>query len=300
MTILLLGAAGQVGWELRESLAPLGEVTALTRAAADLGDADGLRRVVRSARPRLIVNAAAYTAVDKAEAEPDAAFAVNATAPGVLADEARRLGVPLVHYSTDYVFDGSKSGAYREDDAPHPRSVYGRSKLAGDEAVRASGAEHLILRTSWVYGPRGKNFFLTILRLWREGKPLRIVNDQTGAPTSSHAIAVATAQALSQCRTAQGEFVLGSRGGTYNVTAGGSVTWYGFARAIVALHDGAGADVAGRLTPISTADYGAPAPRPANSCLDGTRLRESFGIALPDWQAGLEQVFQAWRAASKQ
>nr|WP_255210519.1 dTDP-4-dehydrorhamnose reductase [Methylogaea oryzae] len=193
MNILLTGKDGQVGWELQRALAPLGKVVAVGRDALDLADADGIRRVVRDVAPRLIVNAAAYTAVDKAESEPELAMAINGIAPGILAEEARRLGAGLIHYSTDYVFDGAKQGEYAEDDTPNPVSVYGQTKLAGERAVSSSGAEHLIFRTSWVYGLRGRNFLLTMLRLARERAELRVVADQVGAPTWSRMIAEATA-----------------------------------------------------------------------------------------------------------
>jgi dTDP-4-dehydrorhamnose reductase len=204
MRILLTGPTGQVGWELRRSLAPLGVVTALDRTALDLTDADGLRRVVREVRPALIVNAAAYTAVDRAESEPDLAMAVNGLAPGILAEEGKRVGAALVHFSTDYVFDGRKAGAYVEDDAPAPVNVYGATKLAGERAMEAVGAPHLILRTSWVYGARGANFFLTMRRLARERPELRIVDDQTGAPTWCRMIAEATAQIIARERPGPG------------------------------------------------------------------------------------------------
>ena len=274
MRILLTGRNGQVGWEVQKALAPLGELTALGRAELDLSDAGRLREAVREANPDVIVNAAAYTAVDKAESEREAAFAVNATAPGILAEEAKRNGALLVHYSTDYVFDGAKPVPYVEEDEPNPINVYGASKLAGERAIAGSGCRYLILRTSWVYGPRGSNFLLTILRVAREGPELRVVDDQIGAPTSSRAIARATAQVLRP-----------GAHGTYHLSAAGQVSWCGFARAILAR-----AGVATAVVPIRSEDYPAAARRPRNSRLDCSRLRETFGVALAPWEAGLAEV----------
>jgi dTDP-4-dehydrorhamnose reductase len=274
LKILLTGRSGQVGWELERSLAPLGQVTASDLATLDLADADATRRAVRAAKPDMIVNAAAYTAVDKAESERDAAFAVNATAPGVLAEESKRAGALLVHYSTDYVFDGTKQAPYAEDDPPNPLNVYGASKLAGERAIVASGCRHLILRTSWVYGPRGSNFMLTMLRLARERPELQVVDDQIGAPTSSLAIARATAQLLRR-----------GAGGLYHLTAAGAVTWCGFARAILAR-----AGIATPVRAIRTEDYPTPAKRPRNSRLDCSRLRADFGLSLAPWEEQLSEV----------
>jgi dTDP-4-dehydrorhamnose reductase len=274
LRILLTGATGQVGWELRGTLAPLGEVKAFDRFGLDLADTPPLVATVRALQPAVIVNAAAYTAVDKAEAERDMAFAVNATAPRVLAEEAKRIGALLVHYSTDYVFDGEKASPYVEDDAPRPTSVYGESKLAGEQAILKSGCRHLILRTSWVYGPRGKNFYLTMLRLAKERPELRVVDDQVGAPTSSLEIARATATLLGK----------GARG-LYHMTAAGETSWCGFARAIFAA-----AGIATPVVPIPTADYPTPARRPRNSRLDCSRLRADFGVALAPWEEALAEV----------
>jgi len=274
LRILLTGRNGQVGWEVQKALAPLGELTALGRAELDLSDAGRLREAVREANPDVIVNAAAYTAVDKAESEREAAFAVNATAPGILAEEAKRNGALLVHYSTDYVFDGAKPVPYVEEDEPNPINVYGASKLAGERAIAGSGCRYLILRTSWVYGPRGSNFLLTILRVARERPELRVVDDQIGAPTSSRAIARATAQVLRP-----------GAHGTYHLSAAGQVSWCGFARAILAR-----AGVATAVVPIRSEDYPAAARRPRNSRLDCSRLRETFGVALAPWEAGLAEV----------
>ncbi|HEX9183652.1 MAG TPA: dTDP-4-dehydrorhamnose reductase, partial [Burkholderiales bacterium] len=258
MKILLLGRNGQVGWELERTLAPLGELKAFDRAALDLADVPRLAAAVRALQPEVIVNAAAYTAVDKAETDREAAFAVNATAPRVLAEEAKRIGALLVHYSTDYVFDGEKQAPYVEDDATHPINVYGESKLAGEQAITKSGCRHLILRTSWVYGPRGKNFMLTMLRLAKERPELRVVDDQVGAPTSSPEIARATIALLEKRAE-----------GLYHMTAGGETSWCGFARAILAQ-----ARIAIPVVPIRTEEYPTPARRPRNSRLDCSRLCE--------------------------
>lgn len=275
MRILLTGVNGQVGWELRRTLAPLGEVHALDRRALDLSDPDAIRATVRALRPQLIVNPAAHTAVDRAESEPELALAINATAPGVLAEEAARLGAGMVHYSTDYVFDGAKHEPYLESDAPNPLNVYGRTKLAGEEAVRASGAAHLILRTSWVYGLRGRNFLGTILRLAQERDELKIVADQIGAPTWSRVIAEASAQILAQRDWRE-------RSGCYHLTAGGETSWHGFAGAIL---EATGSSIV--PAPIATADYPLPALRPAFSLLSNDRLFAAFGLRLPAWRDSL-------------
>lgn len=274
MRILLTGAGGQVGWELKSALAGLGEVQALDRAALDLADVPRIIATMRAQRPDVIVNAAAYTAVDRAESDRDAAFAVNATAPRVLAEEAKRAGALLVHYSTDYVFDGTKTSPYVEEDATGPINVYGESKLAGEQAIARSGCRYLILRTSWVYGPRGKNFFLTMRRLGKERSELRVVDDQVGAPTSSLAIARATAQLLKR-----------GTEGLYHMSAGGETTWCGFARAILA-HAG----IATPVTGIRTEDYPTPARRPRNSRLDCARLKTAAGVALASWEEQLAEV----------
>jgi dTDP-4-dehydrorhamnose reductase len=281
LRILLLGRNGQVGWELERSLAQLGELKPFDRAALDLADAPRLAAAVRSLQPAIIVNAAAYTAVDKAEAERDEAFAVNATGPRVLAEEAKRIGALLVHFSTDYVFDGEKKTPYAEDDATHPLNVYGASKLAGEEAIRKTGCLHLILRTSWVYGPRGKNFMLTMLRLAKERPELRVVDDQVGAPASSRFIAQATVAALARCQAMPG------LAGLYHLAPAGETTWCGFARAILAK-----AGLATPVVPIRTEEYPTPARRPRNSRLDCTRLREAFGVTLASWQDGLAEAMR--------
>jgi dTDP-4-dehydrorhamnose reductase len=277
LRILLTGATGQVGWELRRTLAPLGEVKFFDRFGLDLADTPPLVATVRALQPAVIVNAAAYTAVDKAESERDLAFAINATAPRVLAEEAKRIGALLVHYSTDYVFDGEKASPYVEDDPTHPLSVYGASKLAGEQAIARSGCRHLTLRTSWVYGPRGRNFYLTMLRLAKERPELKVVDDQVGAPTSSLEIARATAALLAK----------GAQG-LYHMSAAGETTWCGFARAILKR--------AGLATPVAairTEDYPTPAKRPRNSRLDCSKLRRETGIALAGWEAALDEVAAA-------
>lgn len=279
MKILLTGINGQVGWELQRTLCTLGEVVGLDRQGLDLSDPDAIRAVVRDVRPELIVNSAAYTAVDKAESEADLAMAINGTAPGILAEEAKRLGAAVVHYSTDYVFDGAKDSPYLEDDAPCPINVYGKTKLAGEEAVRAAGAPYLILRTSWVYGARGKNFLLTVRRLAAERDELKIVGDQIGAPTWSRMIAEASAQILVQCRSG-----VGDRAGAYHLTAAGETSWYGFTRAILDL---APHGPQPRVVPIATPEYPLPAPRPLYSRLSNEKLARTFGVALPPWETGL-------------
>jgi dTDP-4-dehydrorhamnose reductase len=275
MRILLTGADGQVGWELRRTLAPLGTVAAFTRAGLDLAHVDAIRARVDEVRPDVIVNAGAYTAVDNAESEPELARAVNATAPGVLAEEAKRRGALLVHYSTDYVFDGTQEAPYVETDGTGPLGVYGRTKLEGELAIAAVSPRHVILRTSWVYASRGRNFLLTMLRLARERPELRVVDDQHGAPTWARDLAVATAKIIPPAATE-------ITSGVYHATAAGATTWCGFAREIVR--------AAGLATPvraIATADYPTPARRPANSVLSNAKLAATFGVTLPDWRDSL-------------
>jgi dTDP-4-dehydrorhamnose reductase len=292
-TILLTGATGQVGWELHRTLAPLGRVLPLRRDDVDLADADALRAVVRARRPALVVNAAAYTAVDHAESEPERAFAVNAGAPAALAEEAARLAVPMVHYSTDYVFDGTKGAPYAEDDEPAPLGVYGASKLAGDRAVAESGAAHLILRTSWVYGARGRNFLRTMLRLAHEREELRVVDDQTGAPTPARLLAEVTAQLLARHATGTGFALPRERWGVYNVTARGATSWHGFASAIVAADPARAAQRCRSVTAIATSAFPTPARRPAYSVLDPSKLERAFGLAMPEWRAQLALVLES-------
>lgn len=291
-TILLTGADGQVGWELRRTLAPLGRVMALRRADADMADHARLREVVRESRPALVVNAAAYTAVDRAESEHALAFAINATAPGVLAEEAARAGATMVHFSTDYVYDGTSSTPYVEDDAVAPINAYGASKLAGDEAVAAACGAHLILRTSWVYAARGANFMRTMLRLAHERDELRVVADQKGTPTPARLIAEVTAQLLAR-HAGGASFVLpAGLGGTYHVATTGLTSWYDFARAILALDPRRDEQRCRSVTPIATGDFPTAARRPSFSVLDATKLERTFGLRMPEWRAQLELVMQ--------
>lgn len=282
--ILITGSNGQVGRALRQTLAPAGRIIALDRGALDLADAGAIRRTVAEHRPSIIVNAAAYTAVDRAESEPGLAMAVNAVAPGVLAEEASRLGAVMVHYSTDYVFDGSSDRPYRESDTPNPLNVYGKSKLAGELAVQAACPAHYILRTSWVYAVTGSNFLNTMLRLGRERPELRIVDDQTGAPTWAQAIAAMTAQLLAS-RTAGAD----PCHGLYHMTASGAVTWFGFAKAIFEEAEKTLGIRPPRLIPITTPEYPLPARRPANSMLDTGKFTAAFGISPAPWRDMLRQ-----------
>jgi dTDP-4-dehydrorhamnose reductase len=284
--ILLIGRTGQLGWELQRTLATLGTVVALehdSTPAADLAKPGSLRGLVRALAPDLIVNAAAYTAVDRAESEPELAMAVNGTAPGVLAEEAARLKVALVHYSTEYVFDGSKDGAWTEEDVPAPLNVYGKTKLAGEQAIQASGCAHLIFRTSWVYAARGHNFLRTMLRLAAERDALNIVADQIGTPNWARWLAGATAHALTVARgptpRAPAE-ALTPCSGLYHLSCAGATSWHGFAERIFALHPPARPVT---VNPIATRDYPTPAQRPANSRLDTARLTRAFGIHTPAW-----------------
>ena len=287
--ILLTGRDGQVGWELRRTLAPLGDVIAVDRQEMNLADMDSVRRTIREVRPGLIVNAAAYTAVDKAESEPDLAMAINGVAPGVMAEEAKRLNAAIVHYSTDYVFDGSKTCPYVEEDAPNPLNIYGRTKLAGERAIQAVDVPHLILRTSWVYGIRGRNFLLTILKLADEGDELKVVDDQQGAPTWSRMLAEVTSQILTRhySPVARRTDTIADFSGLYHVVSSGMTTWYGFARKILETRARAMARPTPRLVPISTADYPLPAKRPRNSCLSDAKLRNAYGLVMPSWEKSL-------------
>ncbi len=290
--ILLLGKTGQVGWELERCLATVCEVVALDHQGMDLANPDSIRKTVREIRPSLIVNAAAYTAVDKAEAESELSMAINGVAPGILAEEAKRLGAALIHYSTDYIFDGAKRSPYTETDAPNPLNVYGKTKLAGERAIQAVGVSHLIFRTSWVYGARGNNFLLTILRLAKEKPQLRIVNDQVGAPTWSRFIAAATAQVLAQVLCVPGHE--SARGwadfsGVYHISCGGITSWHGFAERVLAA-PGVAYSVKPLLTPIPTSAYPAAALRPAYSVLSTHKVTDVFAVTLPDWKIGLDLV----------
>jgi dTDP-4-dehydrorhamnose reductase len=291
--ILLTGKNGQVGWELQRTLATLGQVIALDVDALDLTRPEAIRRTVQSIRPDIIVNPAAHTAVDKAESEAEQAMAINAVAPGILAEEARKLNALLVHYSTEYIFDGNKHGAYTEDDTPNPLSVYGKSKLAGELAVRAAGCHHLILRTSWVYGARGRNFMLTMLRLARERSELRVVDDQVGAPTWSRALAEVTAQILSQLYApGASNKAIERASGTYHLTSSGSVSWHGFAAEILRLAD---LQPMPALLAIPSREYPTPAARPMNSVLSNDKLMRTFGLCAGDWQHNLQLCLQEAR-----
>ena len=299
MKILLLGKNGQVGWELQRSLAPLGEVIALDRHSADLcgdlGNLPGLVATVQAVRPDVIVNAAAHTAVDQAESEPALARSLNALAPGVLAQEAARLGAWLVHYSTDYVFDGSGSRPWAEADAPAPLSVYGQSKLEGEQLIQAACRQHLILRTSWVYAARGGNFAKTMLRLARERESLSVIDDQFGAPTGAELLADVTAHAIRHLLQHPGD------AGLYHLSASGETSWCGYANYVLAQAEYAQAaikEIANRrpplktrvATPIPSSAYPTPARRPLNSRLDTRKLQTTFGLTLPPWQQGVARM----------
>lgn len=281
--ILLIGKNGQIGWELCRALAPLARLTALGRAELDLTDVAGARQRMLETQPDLVLNAAAYTAVDKAESDVTTAHQINAIAPGVLAEAAQQVGAWMVHFSTDYVFDGTKRQPYVETDPPNPLSVYGRTKLEGERAVRAGNPRHLIFRLCWVYGMRGQNFLLTIRRLARERDTLRVVSDQFGSPTWSRLIAEAVALTLQQVLRNAGEETLA---GTYHLAAAGYTSWHGFASRIVELLP-ATERRARQVQAISTAEYPTPARRPAWSVLDCSRLKRAFGLELPHWEEGL-------------
>ncbi|MEO8564265.1 MAG: dTDP-4-dehydrorhamnose reductase [bacterium] len=291
-TILLTGAAGQVGFELRRSLAPLGHVVAPCRSELDLARHGRIAEFVDAVAPTLIVNAAAYTAVDLAEAERDAAFAINAIAPRVLAESAARAGAAMVHFSTDYVFDGTKTTAYLEDDAPAPLGVYGGSKLAGDQAVIGAGIPYLILRTSWVYAARGRNFLRTMLRLAHERTELSVVADQFGAPTPARLIADVTAQLLGRGHGPTGFHFPSRLSGVYNVTARGVASWYDLASAILTLDPRRERQTVRLIRAITTPEYPTPARRPSNSRLDLGKLERTLGILMPDWETQLETVMR--------
>jgi dTDP-4-dehydrorhamnose reductase len=322
--ILIFGAEGQVGWELQRSLALHGPIVPLTRAQLDLRDAAALRATIRAAKPRALINAAAYTAVDKAESESDLAFAINAAAPSIMADEARAAGIPLIHYSSDYAYAGTKPSRYVESDPADPQSVYARSKVAGDDAILASGANAVILRTSWVFAARGANFLRTILRLARERDSLRVVADQVGAPTSAELLADVTARVLSNINSRKSDFgtaslelpasagaspglvqdaaaaeagaspglvqdvvAADSPPGLFHCSAAGETSWHGFASYIVTEARALGAELkldAANIEAITTAEYPTPATRPGNSRLDCTKLERRFGLELPPWQ----------------
>jgi dTDP-4-dehydrorhamnose reductase len=298
--LMVTGANGQVGWELSRCLAALGDVVALDRRQCDLSRPEELPKLICAVKPDVIVNAAAYTAVDDAEREEALATIVNGTAVGVIAQEAHRTGALLVHYSTDYVFDGLKDGPYAEEDPPRPLNAYGRSKLNGEIAVQQAGGSYLILRTSWVYGVRGRNFLRTMLRLFREREELRIVADQIGGPTSAAQVAGATAVAIEAAIRERTDRRFAS--GLFHLTASGATSWHGFAAAILE-----GATDRGllpairipRLVPIASADYPLPAARPKNSRLAGVRLQRRFGIVLPCWEDGLSLCLEEIRACER-
>ena len=289
MRLLLTGRNGQVGFELQRALAVLGEVIAIDSEDCVLADEDAIRRVVQTIRPDVIVNPAAYTAVDKAESEPAVAQAINARAPGVLAKEAKTLGALLVHYSTDYVFDGSKAGAYQESDTPNPSSVYGATKLAGERAIASAGCRHLILRTSWVVGTHGGNFAKTMLRLAGERDTLSVVADQYGAPTSAALLADLTAHLVREAQRTPADFPYG----LYHAVAAGETNWHAYACHVIERARTAGKAIRvapDAIRPITTSDYPTPAKRPANTRLDTSLLRETFGLHLPDWKIGVDHI----------
>jgi dTDP-4-dehydrorhamnose reductase len=278
LRIFLTGRDGQVGWELERALPVFGELLATDRATLDLADADALRRAVRAAKPDVIVNAAAYTAVDRAETESSLAMQVNGIAPGILAEEALALGARLIHYSTDYIFDGEKGAPYVEADAPNPASVYGRTKLEGEKRIAASGCRALILRTSWVYAPRGRNFFLTIAKRLQAGDALRVVSDQHGVPTEARFLAEMTVVLLH-----------GGAEGTFHVVPSGATTWHGFATEIARR-----LGIQRPIQAIATAEYPTPARRPRYSVLGCAKLSARLGVPPPEWQSLLERCVKAW------
>lgn len=293
MRILLTGSNGQVGWELKRSLQPLGEVTAFNRQQLDLSDEQAIRQAVQDCQPHLIVNAAAYTAVDKAESEPELAHAINGIAPGILAEEAAKLGAWIVHYSTDYVYPGSGEVPYREDAKTDPQSTYGVSKLAGDIAVQQANPKHLIFRTSWVYSARGNNFVKTMLRLAAERDALSVVADQIGAPTSARLIADVSAQAIAKALQAPGI------SGVFHLVPRGYTSWHGFTQEIVSKALAAGVTLQltpDEIAPIPTADYPTPATRPLNSRMVVDKLEKAFQLQLPEWQDSLALVLEELHA----
>jgi dTDP-4-dehydrorhamnose reductase len=293
MKILLLGKNGQVGWELQRSLAPLGELIALdldsTRYCGDLTNLQGLSDTVHAIRPDVIVNAAAYTAVDHAEREPELTHVINALGPGTLAEAAERCGAWLVHYSTDYVFDGSGTQPWCETDSAAPLNVYGKSKLEGERLVVANCPRHLIFRTSWVYSARGNNFARTMLRLAKEHEQLTVINDQSGAPTGADLLADVTAHALRQI------VIQPQLAGIYHVVASGETTWYHYAKFVLSLAEQAGIPLkvtASQVTPVPTSAFPTPAIRPHNSRLDNTKVQTAFGLTLPHWQQGVARMLK--------
>ncbi|HRH30278.1 MAG TPA: dTDP-4-dehydrorhamnose reductase [Aquabacterium sp.] len=287
MNILLLGKGGQVGWELQRALAPLGTVIAHDLDTADFSQPEQVAALVAAVRPDVIVNAAAHTAVDKAEGEPELARLINATTPGAIAREAAKLGSLLVHYSTDYVFDGSGSEPRDETAPTAPLSVYGSTKLEGEQLIQASGCPHLILRTSWVFGARGGNFAKTMLKLAAEREALKVINDQVGAPTGADLLADVTAHAI------RGIQARPELSGLYHMVAGGQTTWYDYARFVIEWARAKGVAIKvepGAISPVPTTEYPTPARRPLNSRLNTTKLQQAFGLTLPDWQSGVERM----------
>ena len=293
MKILLLGANGQVGWELRRSLAPLGEIRAYDRHTGNLQKLDDLSRLIRDFSPEAIVNAAAYTSVDKAESELDEAILINSKAVEFLAKEAKLLNAWFIHYSTDYVFDGLKSGAYIETDTPNPQSVYGQTKYDGEESIKESKVKHLIFRTAWVYSKRGTNFIKTMIQLAKKQDELKVVNDQIGAPTGAELIADVTALCLYQI--AQYKNSAHNLSGTYHLTPTGETSWHGFAQFIIAEALGLGVKFRAsfeNVQAISTSEYPLPAKRPSNSLLDTKKICNTFNVYMPPWQTHVERLFK--------
>ena len=299
-TILLLGKEGQVGWELARWLTPLGDIVALGRGELDLAQPDRIREAVRGLRPGLVVNAAAYTAVDRAEAEPQVAMAVNGLAPGILADEARRAGAALVHYSTDYVFDGLKGAPYAEEDVPNPLNVYGQTKLAGENAIRDVGGGYLILRTSWVYGTRRESFLTRIVQQAREKEEIRVVQDQVGSPTWCGMVARATAEILKRIAATiahrSWQEAIGEVSGLYHYAGWGSTSWFHLAREILVADPHRRDHVVRRVNAIASSEYRSPALRPCFSALAIDRVSRVFGLKKTAWQG---HVQLCWAAASR-
>ena len=289
MKILLVGKNGQIGWELQRTLLSLGELVAIDIDELDLADIRAIRQAVRETKPGIIVNAAAYTAVDRAEEEAELAMAVNGVAPGILAEEAARINAVIVHYSTDYVFDGEKGSPYVEEDSPNPINIYGQTKLAGERAIRETGAPHLIFRTSWVYGLRGKNFLLAILRLAREKEELRIVDDQVGTPNWCGTVAEVTARILME----NADIIRqdGRLSGIYNLSSSGETSWFKFARQILATDPRKEEQVCRKIMPIETGQFPTAAKRPMFSVLDNNKIQSTFGIKLGSWDSYLKELF---------
>jgi dTDP-4-dehydrorhamnose reductase len=289
MRILVTGGNGQVGWELQRALHALGEVIAVDRQQLDLSLCDDIRNTVRSTKPDIVINTAAYTSVDKAESEPELAMRINAVAPGVMAEEAKRVSALLIHYSTDYVFDGMRAAPYTEDDQPNPLSVYGKSKLEGERAIRASGCAHLILRTSWIYSDRRTNFVLSILRLAQEREEFAVVDDQVGSPTWARALANSTAQLLSDPMRLREET------GLYHLSAVGRVSRFDFATKIIEMARAQGETYRARIRRTATADYPLPAARPLNCVLSTVKIKRALGVEMPHWISQLEACLAAIR-----